>query len=528
MGMWHVNECEIAEDEIMLTYDLGDCGNLPLYEALYTNIRRDIQDGTIAAGDRLPSKRSLARHLNVSVTTIEGAYRRLLEEGYIRSRPSSGYYVEERIAPRPALYHNYYADLYAADDFSIQDFRYGEEDADERSYGSFAQDPHDADELPAPGNEDADESFSMDFKGNRCSMTLFPMSVWTKTMRQLLSNPDRELLGTIPYNGLRSLRQAIAHYLRRYRGIKVNPSQVVIGAGTEYLYERLMHLFGQSALIAFEDPGYKKLVQVCTRTGVGHRFVPIDKEGMDVRVLAASRATVAHLSPSSHFPTGVTMSKRRRRELVEWAQSDPYRFIIEDDYDSEFAETGQKHPSLYSMDKAGRVIYMNTFSKVLVPSLRISYMILPESLLTLYRYGMSFYACTASGFEQQTLARFIEEGALERHLDRLRNYYGKKRRLLSNAIASSRLSDILTVADSSAGTHLLVQVDTHMSDADIHRAAQRINVKLQMLSDYCHRPRLADMHTLVINFAGMEEEDIATAVHMLERLFLEDSAPADI
>ena len=503
----------------MLTYDLADCGNLPLYEALYTNIRRDIQEGTIAAGDRLPSKRSLARHLEVSVTTVEGAYRRLLEEGYIRSRPSSGYYVEERqTAPDPVLYHDYYANAYGT----------GGSSSDGYSYDDF-EEPDDAGPGGSDSGEDAaDESFSMDFKGNRCSMTLFPMSVWTKTMRQLLSNPDRELLGTIPYNGLHSLRQAIADYLRRYRGMKINPAQVVIGAGTEYLYERLMHLFGQSALIAFEDPGYKKLVQVCTRTGVGHRFVPIDEQGMDVRALVASRATVAHLSPSSHFPTGVTMTKRRREELVEWAHSDPFRFIIEDDYDSEFAEASQRHPSLYSMDKVGRVVYMNTFSKVLVPSLRISYMILPESLLSLYRHGMSFYACTASGFEQQTLARFIEEGALERHLDRLRNYYGKKRRQLAKAIAASPISNILTVADSNAGTHLLVRVDTQMSDADIHRAAQRINLKLQMLSDYCHRPRLSDMHTLVINFAGMEEEDVANAVQMLERLFLEQRTQADI
>lgn len=495
----------------MLTYNLADCGNLPLYEALYTNIRRDIQDGTIAAGDRLPSKRSLARHLQISVTTVEAAYRRLLEEGYIRSRPSSGYYVEKRqTAPDPVAYQDYYADTHDAST-PLDDYDYND-------YAEFANLALGEDD---PDADVADESFSMDFKGNRCSMSLFPMSVWTKTMRQLLSNPDRELLGTIPYNGLHSLRQAIADYLRRYRGMKVNPSQVVIGAGTEYLYERLMYLFGQSALVAFEDPGYKKLVRVCTRTGVGHRFVPIDDQGMNAHALAASRATVAHLSPSNHFPTGVTMPKRRREELVEWAHSDPYRFIIEDDYDSEFAVASQQHLPLYSMDKAGRVVYINTFSKVLVPSLRISYMILPESLLSLYRHSMSFYACTASGLEQQTLARFIDDGALERHLDRLRNYYGKKRRLLVKALETSLLSDILSVADSNAGTHLLVRVNTHMSDAEIHRAARRINLKLQLLSDYCHRPRLSDVHTLVINFAGMEEDDIATAVQMLELLFIE-------
>jgi GntR family transcriptional regulator/MocR family aminotransferase len=299
---------------------------------------------------------------------------------------------------------------------------------------------------------------------------------------------------------------------------------VVIGAGTEYLYERLMRVFGSSAVIAFEDPGYKKLAQVCGRNSIGYTFIPIDDQGMSMRALAASSASVVHLSPSNHFPTGMTTTRRRREELIEWMRSDPYRFIIEDDYDSEFAETSYKLQPLFSMDTSSRVIYMNTFSKVLVPSIRISYMILPTSLLSLYRSGTSFFACTASGFEQQTLARFIDDGSLERHLNRLRSYYGKKRQKLVAAIGESRIASKLLVVGTDAGTHMLVRMATDKEDADVHRAARRINLKVQMLSDYCLRPRPSDLHTLVINFAGMEDDDIATAVQMLERLYYEVNA----
>lgn len=509
----------------MLTYDLTDCGNLPLYEALYTSIQHDIQEQIIRPGDRLPSKRSLARHLGISVTTVEGAYRRLLEEGYIRSRPSSGYYVEApQHVPQPDSYSAYYSSPYSPNvtPAPTESMRVSTDQVPTNTLLAplRSTSPSSQNYASAPTTDPQPEEFQMDFKGNRCSLSLFPMSVWTKAMRQILSNPDPELLDTIPYNGLLSLRQAIADYLRRSRRMKVDPNQIVIAAGTEYLYERLMYLFSRNAVVAFGDPGYKKLAQVCTRTGVGHQFVPIDAQGMDVNYLAASSASIAHLSPSNHFPTGVSMSKRRREEILAWAYADPFRFIIEDEYDSEFATTGHQHKTLFSTDNDNRVVYMNTFSKVLVPSLRISYMILPQSLMPLYRNSMSFYACTASGFEQQTLAHFIEDGSFERHLNRLRTYYAKKRQQLQGVLEASEVAKVISFTHTGSGTHLIVHVATHMTDAEIHQAAHALGTKISMLSDYCYRPRHADMNTLVINFAGMEEDDYMKVAHVLEQLFL--------
>ncbi len=470
----------------MLTYNLcdkkSDSEKTPLYERLYKKIKEDIDLGKIKQEERLPSKRALADHLHVSITTVENAYSQLLDEGYIFSRPSSGFFVKRSKA---------------IEKISVQEKK-------ERS------------------DEEEHENYDMDFRGNKCSLQLFPVSTWTKLMRHVISSVNDSLLQTVPWNGLFELRSAISDYLRRFRGIEADPNNIIIGAGTEYLYTRLLQLLGPSAIMAFEDPGYRKLSQIAAKAGIMQQFIPVDEKGMQIDLLKKSSANVIHLSPANHFPTGAVMPQERKIELLKWAQKDFYRFIIEDDYDSEYSYHMDNNQTLYSMDRDDRVIYINTFSKSLVPSLRISYMILPKSLNQLYRQSQDFYSCTVSSFEQMTLANFISEGFFERHLNRLQNYYAKKRNTLYDKILSSNLAKIAIVEKNSAGTHMLIRVRTSKSDDEIRLQAEKKHLHLSMLSDYCSFPKIKDMHTLVINYAGMENHDIDKALELLENLFYDD------
>lgn len=256
----------------------------------------------------------------------------------------------------------------------------------------------------------------------------------------------------------------------------------------------------------------------------GHlvQFIPMGGEGLDIRALRRSLANVVHLSPANHFPTGAIMSLEQRADILQWAGEASFRYIIEDDYDCEFSSRGGDIMPLFAIDRNERVIYMNTFSKTLVPSIRISYMVLPKTLLPLYENSLSFYSCTASGFEQQALTRFISEGHLERHVDKLKNHYDRKCRRFVEALESSGLSQIVTIPNRGAGTHLLIRVRTDMTDQEIRAEAERQGVHISLLSDYCHRPRPYDLQTLVINVAALkdEQEGIASAIGALERLFL--------
>lgn len=235
--------------------------------------------------------------------------------------------------------------------------------------------------------------------------------------------------------------------------------------------------------------------------------------------LTRSRANVVHVSPANHFPTGTVMPINRRIELLHWADEDPRRFIIEDDYDSELRYSGKPIPTLYETDVNDRVIYLNTFSKSLVPSLRISYMVLPMSLLKRYRKTMSFYSCTVSSFEQLTLAAFIENGYFERHISRLKKHYHERRDIIIDAFRNSKLSQIATIIEADAGTHFLLRVNTVLTDEEIREAGNKKRIYLSLLSDYEAHPSIANSRTIVINYAGIEGEKIGLAISLLEEIF---------
>ena len=473
----------VREEAEMLTYDLNHRGQSSIYEYLYQCIRQDIQTGVLAAGERLPSKRSLARHLNIGVITVANAYEQLLTEGYIRAEERRGYFVQDISG------YSRKADLRAED---------------------YPPEP-------------PEREFFADFKANRIGLQHFPAATWNRFMREALSQPNDSLLKTVPYNGLYELRLAISEYLLRNRGMRVMPSQIVIGAGTEYLYSRLMQMFGRACTFAIEDPGYKKFAAISASFGNPWKYIPIDDSGLMIDKLEESGADVVHVSPSNHFPTGIVMHITRRLELSEWVGRVKKRYIIEDDYDSEFRYSGKFILPMYAEDTQNKVIYMNTFSKSMVPSLRISYMVLPPDLLQRYIDTMSFYSCTVSSFEQYALARFISEGHFERHINHMRNYYRGQRARILSAVKNSPLGEISKIIEQNAGTHFLLNVRTSLSEEEVRRAGLKADLSLSMYSDYSYSDAGTSSCTLVINYAGIPQEKIAEVAARLSSIFPECS-----
>ena len=463
----------------MLTYTLSTEDPRPLYEQLVASLRGDILSGRLAPGVRLPSKRSLAENLGVSSITVESAYGRLIDEGYVLSEPKRGYYVSQ-IVPVDAVHA-------PAADSEIH--------------------------LP-PGQQD----FLYDLSGNRTPPERFPFSVWKRLLRETLSSNGPELLVPSPCGGIRELREAIAWHLSSFRGMKVDPGQIIIGAGTEYLYGLLIQLLGRTRVFCLEDPGYRKISQIYASNGVECRWVEMDDSGLTVSGLLEAAADVAHISPTHHFPTGITMPISRRYELLSWANEVPGRYIIEDDYDSEFRLTGRPIPSLQSIDEHGRVIYINTFSKSLASTIRISYLILPPELANLYYRNLSFYSCTVSTFDQYTLARFISGGYFEKHVNRMRLYYTRLRRQLLQIIAASPIADRIEVLERDSGLHFLMSIRTSRSDGELRKLLAAEGINLLPLAAYYQNPENAPEHTFILNYSALDAHGLEQALQVLAGL----------
>lgn len=545
----------------MLTYDLRSRGTSSLYEFLYQSIREDIARGRIPCGTKLPSKRNLAQHLDIGVATVTAAYDQLITEGFVRTEQRRGYFVEDVSEFRCKPVTPQVKDSSSEDGTSVgaecgaqdaaagvfaahgaQDARFDDASAGPnsrhretaRSSADTASDAPAA-ETPHAIERARDPEYFVDLKANRTSVSLFPATVWGRYMREALSLPSDNLLRSIPFNGLPELRRAIASYLRRTRGMDVSPDCIIIGAGSEYLYGRLLQMLGPTTTFAMENPGYRKFAAISKAFGNPWRPVPIDESGLLVDELEESGADVVHVSPANHFPTGIVMPIKRRLELFEWANRALKRYIIEDDYDSEFRYSGCLIMPLFADDASDKVIYLNAFSKTMVPSLRISYMVLPPKLLACYVDTMSFYSCTVSSFEQYALARFIDEGHLERHINRTRNFYRRQREAVLREIAQSPLAEISHVEERNAGTHFLLYVRTRLTHDQVRQRGAEQGLNISLFNDYLLRDGdgLSERTTkrfeqysngetaLVLNYAGIEPERLSETVRRLACVFPE-------
>ena len=453
----------------MLTYELKKAPGVPLYEALYRCIRRDILSGKLAAGEKLPSKRALAAHLEVSKITVEAAYNQLLTEGYIRSEEKVGYFAENlQKLPSPAP-------------------------------------------IPEAAVQHAEDL--IDLTGD--SPSHFPFSVWSRLQREVMLDLGEGLLLPLHKQGLPQLRCAIARHLQQFRGMQVNPDNILIGAGTDFLYNLLVQLLGRDKRYGVEEPGYSKIQKIYEAAGAACNLLNLDKEGVDPEDLGDTQ--VLHISPSHHFPSGIVMSNARRRTLLDWAAADSDRYIIEDDYDSEFRFNAHPMPALHTLDGGGKVIYLNTFSKTLAPSIRISYMVLPGSLMEKFRRTLGFYSCTVPSFEQYTLERFISRGHFEKHINRMRKHYKSIRNRVLTAITGCKYADHFTILEENAGLHFLLQVDLPLTDAQLTQTCRKLGLRVAPLSSYYRFPE-ENSHCLVVNYSGLTEEALTGLERILENL----------
>ena len=322
-----------------------------------------------------------------------------------------------------------------------------------------------------------------------------------------------QLLLALPNQGLWQLRQSIAAQLAQFRGMQVSPDNILIGAGTDFLYNLLIQLLGRDKIYACEDPGYGKIRKIYAAGGVRCISAPLDKQGVIPEALAD--AQVLHISPAHHYPTGIITPMSRRQALLAWAGTD--KWIIEDDYDSEFRFNAHPMPTMQSLDRQGRVIYMNTFSKTLAPSIRISYMVLPEALMAEFQKKLGFYSCTVPSFEQYTLARFLSGGYFEKHLNRMRKFYKSRRNRVLTAIENSALKNKLSILEENAGLHFLVKVDTQLTDSQLVARCADAGIRIRSLSDYCHhRDATEDSRCLVVNYSGLTDSQLAKLEEILK------------
>ena len=474
---------------VHLTTALDPASAVPLYEQLYRSLAAEMRAGTLTAGTRMPGKRRLAAELSVSVNTVDAAYQMLAAEGYLESRERSGFYVQEYLAlpPRP-----------------------------ERAPGTPAKPM----EPEAPAGEAAPPSppVRYDLSTRGVDPGLFPFRTWARLQKELLYSAP-ELLTPGDARGDAALRQALAEYLAEYRGVQCDPEQLVVGAGLEYLLGLLAPLLPGPA--AVETPGYPRALQVLQNNGVHCCCLPVDEDGLSVEALNRSDAAVCYVTPSHQFPTGVTMPAGRRTELLHWASRCPgQRYIIEDDYDSEFRFDTRPLPSLQGMAGAdGPVVYLSTCSRSLAPGIRIAYMVLPRQLLPAWRAKYRIYSGTVSRFEQQTLARFIREGYFTRHLARERVAYKARRDALAASLRAAFAPDELTLTGLHTGLHLLARLKNAPPDAALHAAAKAQGVALSLLSDYDLTGGEQDFSgTFVLGYGSLSEASFPEAGETLRKV----------
>lgn len=460
----------------MITIRLNSSLSEPLYEQIYKYIKSEIISGRYIHNTKLPSKRQLSAYLQCSQNTVQAAYSQLAAEGYILAKPKSGYYVCKldgvlNITKKTIITH-------------------------ENIY-------------PGP-------VYRYDFSHHGVDFDSFPFSMWRKITKDVISEYDTDLLKTGNPQGDINLRSSIADYLHNSRGVDCSPDQIIISSGTEFLLQLLIQLFDHDLVFAIENPGYEKFNMIFKSNRAEYKAIPLDESGMLPDELLKSHADIACVTPSHQFPTGNIMPVSRRIQLLNWSNEKPKRYIIEDDYDSEFKYSGRPIPSLQGLDTGGRVIYIGAFSKSLTPAIRISYMVLPEQLMKTYYEKLSFYICPVPAIEQKTLHRFINEGHFERHLNRMRNIYKGKRETLVSAIHS--LLPNTEINGANAGLHLIMKTNNGMSEVELITAARYNGVKVYGFSQYYFDSiPSGSQPSLLIGFATLKTDEIFEAVGLLRK-----------
>lgn len=449
----------------MLMIELEDNEKEPLYEQIYEQIKHQIQMGDLPQKTKLPSARKLAAYLDVSRNTVDFAYGQLAAEGYIESRPRSGFYVCQ-VEELAAL------DIHV----ETEEVRGGEKKA----------------QMP------------YDFSPSGTDMEYFPYHVWRKLLKEIMINDNSELFQKGDPQGDYELRRSIMYYLRQSRGVHVHASQIVIGAGMENLLFLLRQTFGKKCVVGLENPVYTNACGILRELGFGIRPVAMDHNGLNVDDLRKIDADLAYVTPAHQYPTGVIMPAGRRGQLLRWAREKEERYIIEDDYDSEFRYHGKPIPALQGLDSSEKVIYMGTFSRAIAPAIRVGYIVLPPKLLDLYHKNVTAFSCSVSRIDQKVLTLFLSEGHFERHLNRMRNLYKEKHDLLLECIRKNIPG--ASVSGEGAGVHLIVNFHI-LEKEEFEQKLRQQGVVIYPLSFYYIEGTPRE-EQYILGFTRMKKEDM--------------------
>lgn len=457
----------------MLSPNLKDNINIPLYEQLYNYIKEEIRLKNLKSKERLPSKRNLANHLDISVNTVTRAYEILIDEGYIYSKERKGYFISD------------------IDNLAILDGGKIEKKQVKRRK----------------------KEYKYNFKINNIDTVNFPKYTFRRINSEIVNDYKDTWLTKRDPQGLIELRESIRLYLNQSRDVKTSVDNIIISSGTEYLIQILLYILPKSSIFAVENPGYRVLNALFEINNIKYNKIGIDKKGLKVKQLEKTDSNIVMLTPSHQFPTGEIMPVSRRIELLNWADSSKRNYIIEDDYDSEFKYYGKPIPALKSLDRQDNVIYMGNFSKSISPLLRVSYMVLPNELLNKYYSLMPFINCPVSSIVQLTLSKFMLDGYFERHLNRMRGIY-KKRRIL--AVDLFKKHKEFKVIDSKAGLHFIVEVDTVKSENELVNILKDNDIFVEGLSKYYIDDKVDYKKAkIIIGFGNMEIDLLKDAIEKL-------------
>lgn len=473
---------------MQLQTNSGKC----LYEQIYEHIRQEIREGKLLAGERLPSTRSLAEYLQVARSTVDYAYDQLLGEGYIEAKPYKGYFVcplEELLQLKGST---------------------GQEQ-------NRVSDRHTQIAGCVDETSEREATYLYDFSPNAIEMSGFPFGVWKRITKNILNDSNQELFSQGEAQGDYDLRLTISRYLHSSRGVNCSPEQIIVGAGNDYLLLLLEKILGRHVPIAMENPTYKRAYRIFQSFAYQIITVDMDESGMKASQLEEEEARVAYVMPSHQFPTGTVMPIGRRMELLKWAGGDEDRYLIEDDYDSEFRYHGKPIPALQASDEQNKVIYIGTFSKAIAPAIRVSYMVLPGKLLTRYREECGFYSCTVSRIDQRILNEFIREGYFERHLNKMRKIYRTKHELLLDCLKP--FAEKFKISGENAGLHLVLTAKGGRSEQELIQAAAERKVKVYGLSDSLVASGTGRAAVL-LGFGGLNAEEIEKGTKLLEEAWL--------
>lgn len=449
---------------------------IPLYLQVYEFYKEKIVQGEFKSGEKLPSKRQLSETLGISINTVSKAYYLLEEEGFINPKERSGYFVEQL-------------------------------------NNSFSK------KVPTKVYENSTtETFKAkyDFSSSSIDTELFPYYTFSKLYKEVIESENENILINSETNGKLEFRKSISKYLRETRGLDTNPENIVISSGMEYLFEIIFYIFSNDKTFGIENPGYDILPSMIESRGFDFKSINISKEGIDISSLLKSNIDLLCVTPSHQFPTGNIMSINNRLEVLNWANSKTSRYIIEDDYDSEFKYVGKPIDPLKKLDTKDKVIYLGSFSKSLAPSLRISYMILPSSLIKILKEDAPFFICSVPVIEQIVMAKFIGNGHFERHLNKMRRIYKKKRELLIENLSIK--NKVLDISGADSGLHIVVEFETDKTDEEILEKAKDKGIKIQSLSEFFNDKNSTSKSKFLLGFGGLSKDDLEEGVNELLRI----------